>query len=116
MNKPTIPGEIKVRIRKGAIQVAYDCCRVKVRHDDCVIIEIRCLSKYPLVHSLGDDGKHPILLLETNEYSLSIDEKRRGKLTKITFTELPCRQWYIHSATEGGRYKINITFLREDRK
>ena len=106
---------MKFRVRKGPIRIGN--CVVLAEHPDCIVVQLHCESKYPAIDARGDDDRHPFVTLEATEHTLYRAEGFSKKaVTRVTFTELKAGgdvgDWYIFAVSEGGRYTVDIAFLR----
>jgi hypothetical protein len=90
-------------------------------HPDCIAVTLDCVSKYPVIDGYGDDCCHPFVTLGATATTLDVVEGfSKHDVTRVTFTSLKgtgkVGSWYIFSAVEGGRYTVNIVFLKRGKR
>jgi hypothetical protein len=107
---------LRIKVRPGPIQVAG--CYVRARGVGCLVVEIDCLSKFPRIHSYGEDEHgNPAVFLGANTCTIKTDNRfKRGTTTVVSFPEFKAgcdsADWHIHSVSEGGRYIVGLTLLQ----
>lgn len=101
-------GSLRATVKQG--QIIVNQVFAHVVHEDCIVIEIDCSSKYP---ELGGTGSTSLMLM-CGEHTLRGDPD--AEATEIDFYGLPStldadgEHWTIHAET--GRYSVFVTLFR----